>query len=115
MDPDSRARTLLANERTFLAWVRTGLSMVAIAVAAAQFIAPDERNAGHLVTLFSILLVASGVGATVMAGVQFRRSRQQINSGMYRSGTAAIGLTVAITVVVGLFAIGIIYFLRQPL
>lgn len=115
MDPDSRARTLLANERTFLAWVRTGLSMVTIAVAAAQFIAPEEREGLHLVTLFSILLVASGVGATVLAGIQFLRSREQINSGVYRSGTTAIGLTVGITVVAGLIAVGIILFLRQPL
>lgn len=114
MDPDSRARTLLANERTFLAWVRTGLSMVAIALAAAQFIAPEERTAGHLVTLFSVILVASGVGSTVLAGFQFGRSRRQINTGVYQSGTAAIGMTVAMTVVVGVFAVAIILFLRQP-
>lgn len=115
MDPDSRARSLLANERTFLAWVRTSLSMVTIAVAAAQFIAPTERQGVHLVTLFSIVLVVSGVAATIQAGVQFRRARERINSGTYQSGTTAIALTVGLTVGVGLIAIAIILYLRQPL
>ncbi|MDQ3694195.1 MAG: DUF202 domain-containing protein [Chloroflexota bacterium] len=114
MDTDSRSRSLLANERTFLAWVRTSLSMITIAVAAAQFIAPDERNGVNLVTLFSIFLVVSGVGATVLAGLQFRQARERINSGTYQSGTTAIALTVGITVVVGLIAVGIVLFLRQP-
>jgi putative membrane protein len=37
-DPD--ARFSLANERTFLAWIRTGLALMAGALAVAQFVDP---------------------------------------------------------------------------
>ena len=40
-DHDSRARTHLANERTFLAWLRPGLSLVAVGLAAAGFLPVD--------------------------------------------------------------------------
>ncbi len=112
---DSRARTLLANERTFLAWVRTGLSTVAIGVAAAQFIGRDEVNGLHLVTIFSLFLAVSGMAMTILGGVQFSRGREQINRGTYRSSTTPVGLTVALAIVAGLFAIVIIMILRQPM
>jgi putative membrane protein len=112
---DSRARTLLANERTFLAWVRTGLSTVAIGVAAAQFIGRDEVNGLHLVTIFSLFLAVSGMTMTILGGVQFSRGREQINRGTYRSSTTPVGLTVALAIVAGLFAIVIIMILRQPM
>ena len=41
-DPDSRARTHLASERTFLAWLRTGLGLNVLGLAAAQFIEADR-------------------------------------------------------------------------
>ena len=47
-DPDSRARTHLANERTFLAWLRTGLGLIVLGLAAAQFMeARSQPRPGH--------------------------------------------------------------------
>lgn len=115
MDPDSRARSLLANERTFLAWVRTGLSMLTIGLAAAQFLSQEVDDTLPIVTLFSLFLAVSGVLMIVTGGVQFARARDQINSSTYRSGTTAISLTVAVSVIAGLIGIGIILFLRQPM
>jgi hypothetical protein len=53
-DPRQRLaydRTLLANERTFAAWIRTGLSVAAVGLAAGQLLprrrpAPVRRGAG---------------------------------------------------------------------
>lgn len=112
---DSRARTLLANERTFLAWVRTGLSMVAIGVAAAQFIGRDEFNGLHLVTIFCLFLAVSGVVLAIFGGVQFSRGRDEINRGTYRSSTTAVGITVTLAVIAGLLGIVIIMIIRQPM
>ncbi|MFD8034708.1 YidH family protein [Streptomyces sp. NPDC059717] len=39
----SRAREHLANERTYLAWLRTGISVAALGVAVAKF-APTEES-----------------------------------------------------------------------
>ena len=49
VDPDSRARTHLANERTYLAWFRTGITLVALGLAAAQFLVPDTTSGASFV------------------------------------------------------------------
>lgn len=115
MDPDSRARSLLANERTFLAWIRTALSMLTIGLAAAQFIGRDEVDHIPIVTIFSLVLAGSGLLLTLTAGLQFARARDHINSGSYQSGTTAIVLTLVVSVIAALIGIAIILFLRQPL
>ncbi len=38
VDSDGRAGTHLANERTYLAWFRTGLTTIALGLAAAQLL-----------------------------------------------------------------------------
>ena len=44
--PDAVRRTRLANERTFLAWLRTGLTALAVALGVGKVV-PDIANAGH--------------------------------------------------------------------
>lgn len=114
-DVDSRARSLLANERTFLAWIRTGLSMMAIGVAAAQFIGRDELNGLHLVTIFSLFLAVSGVAVAIFGGVQFSRGRDEINKGTYQSSTVAVGITVTLAIVAGILGTIVILIIRQPM
>lgn len=60
-------RFTLANERTFLAWIRTGLAMLAAAVAVVQFppsIGPHELWIGCGV-LLALLAVISCAGSLV--------------------------------------------------
>jgi uncharacterized membrane protein YidH (DUF202 family) len=48
---ESRARTHLANERTFLAWLRTGISLIGLGLAAAKFldiVIRGLRGTGHV-------------------------------------------------------------------
>ncbi len=89
--------------------------MLTIGLAAAQFIGRGEADTFHVVTLFSLFLAVSGLLLTIIAGVEFIRARAHINSGTYQSGTTAVGLTVAVTIIASLIGIGIILFLRQPL
>lgn len=65
-DPDYRFS--LANERTFLAWVRTALALLAGAVAVAQIVPPFEVRGAR--TGLAALLAVSGLGA---AGGAYRR------------------------------------------
>lgn len=89
--------------------------MVTIGLAAAQFIGSDSVNGIDVVTIFSLFLAASGVLLSILAGTQFVRARNQINAETYQSGTIAVGLTLAASVIAGVIGIGIILFLRQPL
>ena len=111
-DFDSRARTHLANERTFLAWLRTGLNLVALGLVAAQLLEQDLFPDLPIVTAFAALLVFSGVAMSVAAGIHFRHSRDDIDAGAYRSNTRVVALAVALVGVVGVLALGLVFLLR---
>ena len=55
-DPDPRFS--LANERTFLAWIRTALGLIALGVAVATFVSTQETKG------VSLLLAACGGSST---------------------------------------------------
>ena len=70
-EPDPRFT--LANERTFLAWIRTGLALIAGAVAIEGFsINLDETIRGIL----AVLLIILGATVAIGAGVRWLRVEQ---------------------------------------
>ena len=112
-DPDSRARTHLANERTFLAWLRTALSLIILGLAAAQFL---ERRlvAGVSVTAaFAALLVGSGVIMSAAAGMHYTRSRDQIEDGTFRAEVRGVIVAVALVALAGIVALGLVLALQS--
>lgn len=68
-DAESRARTYLANERTFLAWFRTALALVALGLGAGQFLTRDLLPGLPLRRSIAIAFIASGILA-VLAGLR---------------------------------------------
>lgn len=72
-EPDYRFT--LANERTFLAYLRTALALEAGAVAAVQFLSP-ERGA-WIVRLAGMILAVAGM---VVAGGAFYRWRANLEA-----------------------------------
>ena len=72
-EPDYRFS--FANERTFLAWIRTSLALLAAGVAVdALDLALDER----LKQLVAILLVGLGLASAVSSWVRWARSERAI-------------------------------------
>lgn len=69
-------RFTLANERTLLAWLRTGLALVAGGVAVAQF-APDLGVRWGSAAV-AVALVLTGLGAAVGGYVRWRRNERAI-------------------------------------
>lgn len=65
-DPDPRFT--LANERTFLAWIRTALGMIALGVGIATFVSTEQTHRLSLV-LAALLVV---IGGLVACGAWFR-------------------------------------------
>lgn len=70
------ARFLLANERTLLAWVRTGLTLMAAGVAARQL---DSGVARHRVV--SELLVLLGTTSVVAGGLRYVAADRALRQG----------------------------------
>lgn len=72
-------RFLLANERTFLAWVRTALALIAGGVALDQFVV--VAGARDLVAFLGIFAISLGAIVAVLGIVQWRRADRAMRSG----------------------------------
>ena len=111
-DADSRARTHLANERTFLAWLRTGLSLVAVGLAAARFLPLDLVPGFRFVTIFALLLVLAGTVSVVFGAVRYVRAYQQIMRAAYDPAPWPIVIVATIVTVLGVLALVLVLLLR---
>lgn len=112
VDHDSRARTHLANERTFLAWFRTGWTMVALGLAAAQFLAPDPTLGVPLVPALATLLALAGMLIAVVGTYRYAASRTRIDLAAFRPANRSVGLATAAALLLGGLAVIVIWLLR---
>lgn len=78
MPDDVDPRYSLANERTFLAWVRTALGLLA---AAAAIVAIDLPWPDPAVRVIAGLLALTGGGAAILAWARWRRVEDAIAAG----------------------------------
>ncbi|MFW5420777.1 DUF202 domain-containing protein [Nocardiopsis sp. CNT-189] len=76
-EPDYRFT--LANERTFLAWIRTALALVAGAVAVLHLVPLDWKDGPRLVV--GSVLTAMAVVITVYAPLRWRRVQEAMRRG----------------------------------
>jgi putative membrane protein len=98
---DERVRDHLANERTYLAWLRSGVATMGFGVVIAKFslafgspasdIAGSVRSS-HLGMAFAL----AGVATIVMSLIMFLENRKQIRERNYRSRIGLV-LTLAAT------------------
>ena len=112
VDRDSRARTHLANERTFLAWLRTGLSLMAVGLAVAGFLPENLVPGVPYVRSFSILLVLSGTAMVVYGANRYIKAYKQIETGAYDPASSAIVTIAAIVGLFGALAVPLVLLLR---
>ncbi|TDB69485.1 DUF202 domain-containing protein [Micromonospora sp. KC721] len=72
-------RFSLANERTFLAWLRTGLALIAGGLAAAQFLPPLPLR--HLREAIAVALLLLGATVAIRAVDHWARTERAIRLG----------------------------------
>ena len=108
MPESTRVREHLANERTFLAWVRTGIALLALGLVLAKF--RFEIAIGTVVGVvggatFGAVFAIGGLAAVVFALVHYRSNEKDIESGTFSPlGTGAV-LLAGVTVVVGVLLV----------
>jgi putative membrane protein len=110
-DNPTQARDHLANERTFLAWLRTGVAVVVFGFAIGRFaIAIQEftRAEGHpqsaagMSVWFGLVAIVIGI-VLVFAGLKrYRRIRAQLEVGKFEPAGLLIDVVAILTVVLGL-------------
>jgi putative membrane protein len=75
-EPD--VRFSMANERTFLAWIRTSLALLAAGVALDAIDTPVSAGAESLLTVFLVVL---GLGCAVASWVRWARAERALRRG----------------------------------
>ena len=117
--PD-RTRDHLSNERTLLAWIRTGVTLIGLGFVVARFsfllrtlaaeahsAAPSQSSGG---TALGVALVLVGAATIQLALRRFLTTRMQIDRGEYGTGITAllvlsllsVAAAVALAVYIGL-------------
>ncbi len=107
----------MANERTFLAWIRTVIGIMAFGFVVEKFAffirkfsyfvdrtLPPETNHSHLEfsSIFGIVLVAMGGLMGILAFIRYKKVEWEINEGNYKPS-----LLLDIMVTLGIITIGI--------
>lgn len=83
----------LANERTYLAWIRTAIALVGLGFLAAGLVFRDNRysGVGHITAAVAgILSVLLGGGVVAGATIDYLRKREGINKGQFVSASLLI-------------------------
>jgi putative membrane protein len=109
---ESLARTHLANERTFLAWLRTGIAFISHGLAVAQFLQHQVVKGLPLTRGLAITMVTMGIYMVVDGSRRYVRHSKQIEAGVFLVTTRTAKVVAGLVVLLGLMAIAFILLLR---
>lgn len=106
------ARTQLANERTFLAWVRTAITSIALGLVAAQFL-PEHvsRTAAPLVRAVALALIVAGIFEAVAGRWRYDLNLRDARAGRFRPTSTTADVTVILTIIAGAISIALVLLL----
>ncbi len=120
-------RVHLANERTFLAWIRTSIGIMAFGFVVERFALfmkqfsflleksgeASHFHTGHIYSsVFGIILIALGVIIAVLAFVRYKKFEQRIDERTFQPSYALDTLLVLSVMITGIF---LVFFLFRSL
>lgn len=122
IEDSNRARDHLANERTFLAWVRTSVAIVVFGFAIGRFAIAmrqltEFQGRGSRTTGFSVWMGMSAILAgVVMVGaglMRYRKTRDQLDAGKFEPAGFIVDLVTILTVLFGLALAGYLIYVER--
>jgi putative membrane protein len=120
----NRARDHLANERTFLAWVRTGVAIVVFGFAIGRFaiamrqLTEFQGHASRTTGLSVWMGTSAMLGGVVMLVVgllRYRRTRAQLEREAFEPAGFVLDLVTILTVLFGLALAGYLIYTEKSL
>jgi putative membrane protein len=122
MAGSDKTRDHLANERTFLAWVRTSLGLIGLGFVLARMglflrelalarpgggAAPHPGHAGHEFVVSGIIFLAIGTALSGWAGWLYHRNRRAIDSDRFIPAGPTVTALTGFVVLGGLVIAGL--------
>ncbi|HTW96008.1 MAG TPA: DUF202 domain-containing protein [Tepidisphaeraceae bacterium] len=109
----------LANERTFLAWIRTSIAVMGLGFVVAKFAVwlrelsarlpgPPVTQHGNLSTYLGIAMIGVGAGLSILAAWRYRAVRLAILNGTLATADRT---TIGVSVITALIAIALIAYM----
>ena len=92
---DATRRTRLANERTYLAWWRTGLAAFAVAIAAGQLLPAIANQSGIVYEILGGGFTAVGIAAIIFGAVRYRDVERALDEGRFVAPSKYLVQTLA--------------------
>jgi putative membrane protein len=124
VEDSNRARDHLANERTFLAWVRTSVAIVVFGFAIGRFaIAMRQLTEfqGHaskstgLSVWMGMSSILAGVVMVVAGLGRYRKTRAQLDQGKFEPAGFVVDLVTILTALFGLALAGYLIYVQKSL
>jgi len=100
----SRARDHLANERTYLAWLRTALAVMALGLAIAGF----ANSASTSSIASGSILVLVGAAGVVYGTRRYQRVNRELEAGFYQTGSRGNAAVVTSAVLVSALVLALV-------
>jgi len=118
----NRARDHLANERTFLAWVRTSVAIVVFGFAIGRFaialhqlarLQGSESHATGFSVWMGTISILAGVVMVVAGLMRYRKTRAQLDEGKFEPAGFVVDLVAILTVLFGLVLAGYLIYVEK--
>lgn len=123
-EDSNKASNHLANERTFLAWVRTSVAIVVFGFAIGRFaIALRQLTAfqGHpakttgLSVWMGMISILAGVVMVIAGLARYRKTRTLLDEGKFEPAGFIVDLVTILTVLFGLGLAGYLIYVEKSL
>jgi putative membrane protein len=124
IEDSNKATNHLANERTFLAWVRTSVAIVVFGFAIGRFaIALRQLTAfqGHatkttgLSVWMGVMSILAGLAMVIAGLMRYRKTRTLLDQGKFEPAGFMVDLVTILTVMFGLALAGYLIYVEKSL
>jgi putative membrane protein len=119
-----KASDHLANERTFLAWIRTSISIIVFGFVVAKFgitlreflrlRGSAEHNSGVSLGI-GIGFMLMGIGMAIMSSIRYRRTMQQLDADQFEPAGTIVTILGAAAALFGMILVGYLVYTARTL